>query len=392
MRTSLVVLLVAVAPALASAATSSLGVTPVSFLVPDAQPGETYVQRVEVQNEGDVAATLTFEPEGEAGTWTRTVPEGPVEVPARGSVAVELAVTVPADAGLGPHNGSIRFIGEPGAAPGGSGLAVRQAIAVRLGIDVSGEPVERVLFEGVSVADVEVGSLPCVEARAKNTGNVRTEVRVLAEAVADGATEPASRGEAALELRPGESASVCVELDAPLPEGNHVARVRLEGAGVASWPPATPEVTAPFRVVPVGSLGKEGELRLLAHEPWVKAGRAVEVRAEFANTGETAIGRARLVGQARLDGDLVAALESEPLVVAPGETVHLVAYFTPPEDGTYTLSGRILYDGFTTPERTSLLNVQAEPGDAAFPRWGIAAAAVAAAAVVALWAWTRRRG
>lgn len=364
-------LLLAVLALPLAGAAESLGVTPAELAVGGAQRSETYVREVTLQNEFDSPSTFTVEREGETGAWARIEPAQELVLPARSSARVRVVLDVPADAPNGPHEGTIRFAGAAKERPDGSGFALRYAVAVPVRVDVGGAQDVRLQWLDARGADVEVGTSPSVTVGVANEGNVRTQARASVLVLDEKGAEVA-RATNATSVRPGESARILIALAEDLPLGTYRVVATPEGG------PALAD--ASFKVVPVGTLGKEGSLRYLSHEPAVQTGLPVRVSGLFENTGAAGIARARLVGEAWQGGKLVAVFSSDELSVLPGGTAELVAYFTSPTDGEIKLLAHVVYDGFrsSTNEGVLVATATEEPPSS---RAAIAAGAVALAAL-----------
>lgn len=387
-RRGRVVLLVAalVAAPLAApvaAEDESIGVTPTGISILDAQPGETYLETITVQNEFDTTTRITLDPVGEVGDWTRTEPTGPFEIPARTHRTIDAYITVPADAFIGPHEGFLRVTAEAKEEPNGSGYSIRWSVAVTLDVIVGGDPVVDLGWVGPRADDVEIGTSPKVSVGVVNEGNTQTTARAEAEILPHEGDEVLAAASASVTTIPGERERIAFPFETPLPEGQY--RVRI-----ASRPDAVFEETVPFKVVPPGMLGKDGRIRYLDHAPRADVGEPVKIVALFENTGNTTISRAKLGLEARLDGSLVEVLGSDGLVAPSGRTTNLTVYFTPDEPGRYRLVGVVNYDGFETPENEGVLTVGGMEASAGATTLLVVVLLLAGVGAGAL--WLRRRG
>ncbi|HET6405152.1 MAG TPA: hypothetical protein VFH78_10930 [Candidatus Thermoplasmatota archaeon] len=363
----------------------SLGVTPTEVVVSSAQRGETYVREVTLQNQFDTPSRFVLEREGEVGEWARVEPAEDVLLPPRTNERLRVVLVVPPETPNGPHEGMLRFVGAPKEQPGGSGFALRYAVAVPLHVDVGGDQLVQLRFLAADARDVEAGTPPVVAVGVTNEGNVRTQARATAHVLDAAGAEIASASNAT-RLRPGERGELRIPLPAPLPEGTYRVLVRPDDA--------PPLAETSFKVVPPGTLGKEGTLRFLQHEPSTFAGYPIRVGGHFENTGASAIARARLVGEAWQGDRLVGVFSSEELSVAAGESIELVAYFTSPVAGPLRLVAHVVYDGFRTPPNEGILVVGGAAGEAGAAWHPIAAGGVALgvlAAGGAAFALRRRR-
>ncbi len=114
----------------------------------------------------------------------------------------------------------------------------------------------------------------------------------------------------------------------------------------------------PFKVLPVGTLTRQGNLTsiVLMDEPVV--GSAVKINANFINTGRIDT-LAKFSGEVYRDGVRIDALASDEILIGPGKELPLVTYLKISSPGNYQVKGRIVYSGketemkaisFTVPE------------------------------------------
>ncbi|MCA1812056.1 MAG: hypothetical protein LC623_08615 [Halobacteriales archaeon] len=359
----------------------SWGVAPGVVEVNGAQPGQAYLAKVQLQNQFDSEAQVTVERSGEAGGWTTLDAPSSFTLAARSSRDVTLTIAVPAAQGPGRADGQVTFFREPDSTPSGSGASTRRGAGVLLHVDVGGTAVERLTWSLPRAEDAAEGADAHAFATARNEGNVRTTARLLGEVLPFEGSEVLRNGTGALSVRPGEQGEVQVTFKAGLPVGQY--RVHLHADGL--------DATLPFKVVPPGTLPPDGTLKAILHPDRATAGQPVRIDAWFQNTGAQPIRGAVFKGEARKGGTLLAPLQSDALAVAPGQSVNLTVYWTPPASGTYTLAGTVLYDGFLTPESQSLLNVDAAESAQSLGWWWLALLALLVALAVAAWAWKRRK-
>jgi hypothetical protein len=357
----------------------SLGLSPPFVDVPGAQPAQSYVRTVQLQNEFDSQSTITAERNGTAGAWTTLTPASGFTMAARTVRQVTLTIAVPGNQGPGSFHGEIRFLTEPKQPPSGSGLATRFGATLLLNVTVGGARVERITWSAPRVEDAAQGADVHAFASARNEGNVRTTAVLRGDVLPFTGDNVLQNATGRLAINPGEVAEVQVTFKAGLEPGQYRARLRADGL----------DETLPFKVVQPGFVPPDGTLRAILHAARVPARQAVRIDAWFQNTGGQAIRSAQFKAEVRKDGDLLAPLQSDALAVAPGQSVNLTVYWTPPAAGTYTISGHVVYDSFFTPDSQSLLNVDPAPG--VFPWWWLLVALAVVLLVAWLWAWLRRR-
>lgn len=373
------------APPAAGQPEGRFAISPGRLELPDAQPGETYLRRVQVQNGYDTPSTITITAWG-SGTWATADPASGFTIPAHGARDVTLAVAVPAGQGPGAAPGWVNFTTEEKPGPSG-GASVRLGAALALDVTVGGAAVQRLVWLSADVPDAVVGQPVHASLRARNEGNVRA----LAEAsgavlpFAADAPELANATGSRL-LLPGEEADVALEFPAGLAVGQY--RARLRGGTLD-------EVLA-FKVLGPGEVAPDGELRALRAEGELRAGRPVTLVAVFANTGGLDVASAAFRGEVLRggpDGRPVEALASLASPAPAGEETDLHLEWTPEAAGTYVLRGTVTYDGYETLPNEVLLTVEPAGRGAAGGGWlwWLLLLVIAVALLVILWAWRRGR-
>jgi hypothetical protein len=243
---------------------------------------------------------------------------------------------------------------------------------------VGGEESRKIMGVGLAAPDVERGADARALLTLRNDGNVRATVMARAQAFELGTGRAVAEATAQALLVPGETRAVELVF-AGLPLGQYRVRATLDA-------PDSFEAEAELKVVERGTLGKSGLLRAILHAPRAQAGRPVEVTIRFENTGNVTIGDARFLGSVAQGDETRGVLETQSLVVRPGETVDFTAFFTPEGAGEHVLKGRVVYDGFQTPLSESLLTVE---GAATGSRTPLPPLLVVAALGLAASAWRK---
>lgn len=360
-----------------------LGLSPPRIDLPDAQPGQTYLRTVQVQNPSSTPSGIGIQRSGEVAAWTKTDPAGNFTIPARSVREVALSIAVPSNAALGDHAGQLTFIADPKEAPDGSGASFRPAVGLLLNFTVGGEAVTRLTWLDGRADDAESGQPVPAFVTVRNDGNVRATAEATADAHRfDGGGPVLSQASGSLEVLPGETAEVPLQFPAGLPVGQYLARLAAKDGAF--------EAEDEFKVLPPGGQAPDGLLRAIVHVPFGKAGQPVRLDAWFENTGNLTIRSAAFHGEVHRGDALLATVESQALVVEAGRHANLTAYWTPTKAGTYVVSGHVTYDGYQSLPTESLLNVKDAAGGA-FPWWWILVALLVLAAGFGIWAWRSDR-
>lgn len=336
----------------AAAQDEGLGVTPPSHSVDAAQRGEAYERVVTIQNEFDSPSTITVEGQGEVGNWTHTTPASGFTIAPRSQRDVTLTILVPDDAPNGRSDGATGFVTEPKGSPDGSGVGIRYSVTVSLNVTVGGQANEELTWLDARADDVEEGDPPRAYVSARNDGNVRTTGRVQADVLPfAGQDTVLASGSGQKEWIPGEEAEVAIVFTDTVPLGQYRMRIY-------STDPAGFERVVEFKVVPIGTVAKEGRLVRLQHDSRIDSGDPLRITGVFENAGAARIVSAKLSLDVYAGDRLVESLESDALVAEPGVRVNLTVTWSTGPSGEYRLVGIVTYDGYRTQPNESLVSVR----------------------------------
>lgn len=341
-----------------------LGVVPSSIQLPQALRGSQYVRNFQVLVSGP-EASYTLSVEGDAAAWVQVYadaesaePVTRVTVPADGMVTLTARIAIPDDAPNGAHRATILLQGlasNQAVTENSSGSTVLLQAGVTVSIDVTGTQVLSGEVVDIAIRDTELNSPFFALVVFRNTGNVEARPHVSIDILkGEQSVQTISSQETA--IPPGELGKIEIEADLlGVPEGDYLARVNVSlGEQVV----AAKDIA--FRVVPVGTLTRSGELVSLKTEGEFYAGRVLQVHGTFANTGEVPA-LAQLLVEIRRDGALVGVEESRQLRVMPHEQEVLKAYVQLTEPGSYVLNCQVDYGGKLTEVRQLSFNVAPPP-------------------------------
>ncbi|MCH8987085.1 hypothetical protein IIA94_02880 [Patescibacteria group bacterium] len=121
-----------------------------------------------------------------------------------------------------------------------------------------------------------------------------------------------------------------------------------------------------FKVVPTGSLSKQGEITAFTNEPTVNLGEILKIAATFANTGKSDV-TAKLSVEVYKGSNLVEVLEGDGRRVRVGNTEELTVFFTPGQAAQYRLVGTVEYSGQIPPPTESSVRVGVVTGGLSLP-------------------------
>jgi hypothetical protein len=330
-------------PAFPALASAGIAVGPSAINLDDAVRGGDYDFSISVLNGGDKAADFTFTPQGEAANWISLSYDGqPVD---RVTIApnvrepVKVTISIPKDAANGKYASEILCTSLP---PGGIGQSVGLGATVTVSIIVTGTEIIAGKINGASTADTEAGVPLLLRVYFENEGNVAVAPTIGVIIVRSGQTID-NFNYSNTTVKPGKSDIINIQWDTSQREpADYTAKVNvlLEGLQIYS-------TDLPFKVLPLGTLTRSGEISYINIAGNRQLGSVSKVEALFKNTGDTDV-MARLVGEIYLDNNLVQLLEGEQTLVEKGKQDIIQAYFTPEQAGTYTLKTQVDMGGKKT--------------------------------------------
>ena len=331
---------------------TGLGVAPATIELGQALRGSQHLRTIQVFSAASDPIECELSIEGEAAAWVglyadaeSSEPINRITVPGEGQAALTARFSIPDDASNGLHQATVVVRTAPSAG-GESGQSSGASMVLRADVTVSIEVTGTQVLSGevidIVVRDTELNSPFVALVAFRNTGNVEAHPLVSVEIRKDDQLVQTIASDTTV-IPPGELANAEVEADlVGVPEGDYVAvvTVSLDGAVLA-----TKEI--PFKVLPVGSLTREGNVISLTTEGQLITGRVLQVHAEFANTGQVPA-LAQLLVEVNRGGSLVGVEESRELRVMPNGQATLTAYVQLTEPGAYVLRCQVDYGGKLT--------------------------------------------
>jgi hypothetical protein len=349
---------------------SGVGISPTTLEYNEALRGGTFVQTLLLSNEASKAGTpgstgdakllkFDLETKGETAKWITFVsPDNPTPTTtfkvAKGQRAqVEVQVRIPKDAPNRPYVGSV-FISAQEVSDGvlTSGAGVSTAADIPVTINVGGQERRAATVGDFIVDNGEVGLLQRFRAKVLNTGNVSVAAQLEVALTREGkeVTTLTSAGQnfPVNPLQDGE-----VFIDWPTAE-------QLGGAYNAKF--TVSDVSGPtpiilgkndveFRLEPRGTFTRTGTFNSIKVLEVPEVGGLAVVEGTFTNTGKIDT-NAIFDGQVMLNGKLTKSQQSLPRTIRPGETAAINLSFDAPTAGTYTLVGKINFDGQLSEEKS----------------------------------------
>jgi len=333
-----------------NASAIGLGIAPTDMEITDALRGTEHQRMVTIFNPGEGEINVRLGAEGEASGWISfyqasdpSTPIDSISVPGKGNAPVLVKIKIAPDAATGSYKATVyaETILAQGEEIEGR-VTTKLRVPANVAITVTGTEILRGVVSSISARDVEAGYPLGIKVRFQNTGNVMATPQVGAEVTKDGAAID-SFTSVQNEVKPESSETISVEWDTTGREsGDYVAHVAVSLAGKT-----IDAEDLNFAILPPGTLARAGVFEELGLEGEPNLGTIVKVQATFSNTGRIDT-KAKFIGEAYCDNELVDALESEESLVPMGEKGTLTSYVELERPGHYDITGYINYEGKKT--------------------------------------------
>lgn len=371
-----------------------IGVYPSMLGFADALRGHEYFGTVGVQNGGPRDHTYRFEVTGDTAPWLtfvstdRTSPLAQVDVQPHNSAQVLVKAVVPAGVPNGDYGGTIRVLtttaDRAGAESSGAGVTIGAEVSVFLA--VTGTQKIDGQFVDVGASNVESGHPLRIQSQLVNTGNVDMNPTIDVDILGAFGNAIDHVSFAVDPVYPNDRKQITNEWPTQeRPVGDYVGRVSVRFGDLDL---GTKEVR--FSVVPVGTYSRRGELRDVHLTNAPRVGDLAKLVAVFKNTGEIET-KGKFLGELYMGDRLIAPLTSEEQLLLPGGTADLEILARIAENGTYTVKGKINYEGRETDTQEFHFRIGEEGGTPALT-WALIFAGIAAAMVViSAGGWMLRR-
>lgn len=342
-----------------------IGIYPTTIDFEDTVRGGEYFRSVGVINSGESNRVFRLTSHGETGQWLsfadakdRTKAVDSITVPAGSEAHVLVRLLVPGDAANGTFTGTVRVVSrrDTGAEGGGDvGASVGVGAEISIGVEVTGTQKLAGSLSDVGIADVEIGSPIRIRATVRNDGNVQLNPTMDLEVVDDMGNVVGRATFPQEAVYPEERKVLVAEWDTSGQTlGERLARVSVKCGDLLLG-----SKEAKFYVLEVGTLTRRGELQGLELTNVPKAGDVAKLAVTFRNTGEIDT-HSKFVGELYQGSRLIDVVSSEGRLVPVGKVVDLEVFAKVPEEGEYTLVGKVNYEGKETETRNLVFQVLSE--------------------------------
>ncbi len=370
---ALLALLAGMGP-VSSVSAAGVGLAPGSIEVKNALRGAEYEETILVMNPNTEVFEFQLSTAGEGGSWIRffdtpasTSPVDRVTIPPAGKKQLVARLNIPPATANGTYGASIIVTAAAPPAPPGQGTATStggQSIAVqaqaRVKIDVTGTQMVKANVTGIFAADTEINYPVRLITSMDNVGNVAIKPSVRAS-VFEGNLPIGDYQRSDTVIKPGSAEQFELQIGTRgWRAGDYTAKVVLSLLGPAgSADEVIRQEEVRFKVLPIGTLTRAGELRDLRTEGMAVVGNVMKLVATFRNAGEIET-PATLVGEVIRNGALVGTLDSREITILQHEVGEVPAYYKLDQPGYYVIKAQVNYGGKLTDVRE--LSFQAVPG------------------------------
>lgn len=338
--------------ALLAANVLAIGVSPSTLRADSMSRGQSFETSLALSGIQQ-GTKITLDVSGEAGGWITWNPE---DLDFSGSSQViPVLVSVPEDAANGNYSAMLVF--RESVSDGSetqNKLSVKTGVSVQAHIEVTGRQVRDYYVSSIRLLDTEYGTDSTILLKIVNTGNVEAAPDSLIIDVYDMALR---KQQASISvpvigaIQPHSSGSLVLSAELGLDVGDYQALIK-----VIDNVDNMPERRTVFRIVPVGTLSKKGDLTALDVPDSIKLGDTCRIGAQFENTGDLPVS-AVLVSELYQGNRLLQVVKSDVNEIYPGETGQLAAYYVPLEAGKLSVVGHVVYENKKTQERSGTLTV-----------------------------------
>ena len=349
-------------PALPAMAGSGINVGPASIDIKDAMRGSKYEDSIIIFNTGDQDTDYQITVSQEAAAWVSLSYQGKefstITIPSGGKKTIDVTVAVPGDAANGNYTARVMVTSMPGSSSGDMGMGVSLAAYSDIHIAVTGTQHLSGKVGGISAADQETGFPLLLLVFFENTGNVAVSPSIDVTINWAG-NKVDSFNYSDTKVGPSQKATINVNWDTTgHTPGDYTAHVvvNLDDQQIS-----TQDLN--FKILALGSLTRSGELGDVSIEGSLLPGKLAKINGVFANTGNADV-LAKLTGEIYYDNNLLQRLEGDEVLVNRGIQTTLSAYFTPDQEGKYTVKAQVDFGGKKTDVKEFTFNIgkgQANP-------------------------------
>jgi len=353
-----------------SVSAMGIGVAPSEVSIENALRGGEAETTVTIFNTGSQDDTFSLSASGDISEWVsyynKNDPETIIEtidIPGSDKVQVLAVFQIPADAQNENYYGSLDITTAPkNTSTEGTGQHLIVGASSKITIAVTGEQKIDGKVIGITIADTEHNNPLKVKVIFENTGNVIVNPKIDV-IIYQNENEVHRYVHQSTKVKPTLTETIIAiwnTTSSNVPD-DYIANVTvsLEGRTIESK-------NVPFKILPFGSLTRQGNLTEIIVEKEPVIGTPLRIGAVFKNTGMIE-SLAKFSGEVYRDGDFIDTITSDELLVEINKEVMLISYFKPESEGDYLIKGKVTYAGKETPVKEVTFIV---PKDKGMPGFG----------------------
>ena len=353
MKLTTVVIIAFMAVSLCPAANAAvgLGLSPSSISISDALKGGTYERTFAVFNTGNDIGSFGLTAEGECADWISFYKEGEADTPiteitisGKDKAKIIAKFDIPKDIANANYAGTIYAQTIPKESLDTEGAAAQAVIRIpsKITIDVTGTQILKGTVKSITTTDTEIDYPLKIKVLFQNEGNVVAKPKITVITTKDGEIiDKFVHDETG--IKPESKDTILVLWNTTEQRtGDYTADVE-----VSLGDEALTNKNLAFKILPFGSLTRQGELISLTTQGDPLPGRMIKILADFENTGKID-SRAAFKGEIFRNGELVDVIESDEMLVEVGKTGRLTSYYKIESSDKYEVKGCVLYEGKET--------------------------------------------
>jgi hypothetical protein len=326
-----------------------IGIAPSELKITNALQGGEYDRTITLFNPDASMNNFTLRVEGEASGWisfhsldgSTEIKE--ISIGSKGNYPFLVNVKVPEDSAIGSYNATVyaeTLLGTK--TMEGVGTVVQASAIVT--IEVTGEQIMDGVVDAVLIEDTELGYPLRITTIFRNTGNVVANPKIAVtilqdENIVENFTHERTK------VKPTSNEHIIAEWNTTsknIPgDYNASVVVSLDGRTLKSE-------EVPFKILPVGTLSRQGNLTDIIIEGEIVVDTIIKVKSYFKNTGQIDT-PAKFSAEVYKDNKLTDTLSSDELTVQKNKEMALISYLKLTSPGDYLIKGKVIYSGKETP-------------------------------------------
>jgi len=325
-----------------------LGISPASITISDAFKGGTYERTITVFNTGDETGNFILMAEGECTDWISFYIDDTqiteITIPSKDKAKVIVKFDISQEIPNDDYTSTIYAQSVPDETSSGEGAVAHAVVRIpsEVLIHVTGTQILNGTVISITTTDIEIDYPLKIKVEFKNEGNVIAKPKIAVTITKNGKLVNSFVHDKT-GIKPDTEETITVLWNTTEQRtGDYTTDVEvLLGDEVLA------NKNLPFKILPFGTLTRQGDLTSLTTEGDPLPGRMIKILADFKNTGKIDT-RTTFRGEVYRNGEFVDVIESGEMLVGTGESIRLTSYYKILSPGKYEVKGCVLYEGKET--------------------------------------------